>query len=1113
MKRILPQGTITWRKGDSQSTIDLAFITSLLRESIIESCIAEEQDNHSDHYPIRSSFELRTVPATQRQRRNYNKTDTAILQQTLKDEIAATTELTPAEEVHDNTAEGLNRQVQRLTDAIRTAIEASTPYVRSCPRSKTGFTVECKDASRRAKRLKRRWQRSMNLDDWKEYKRARNELGRTVKKAMRNQFRKDTEEKCESKETMWKQCKYIRDRTPRQACIPALYSHPPLLHPESDPAKKSDILLESFFPPTPDVSLTDTENYSYEPDYKTDQILLHEVTVAISTTASKTAPGEDEIANLILKLVNHIIAPHLLRIFNASLDESYCPTHFRNSVTIALRKPGKKHYSIAASYRPISLLNTISKIMKYILAKRISYLAETYQLLPRTHMGARKALSTEHALHYMVERIYSAWNKGLITSTLLLDVTGAFPNVSALRLLHNLRLKRIDHRIVRWIESWLSDRTTILKTSEHETQRVKISTGIPQGSPLSPILFLFYNALLLEELEQRGVQACGFVDDIGLLLEADTTEESCIKIAEIHDEVCIPWAKLHGVQFNPTKYQLCHFIGAKKKRDLTATLKLSNEFEVKPSESVKYLGVLLDTKLNWKAQINANKTKALKTIGALTSLAGSTWGARLCRMRQMLHAVFIPQLTHGCSVWYTPHAERKHVKGVAKTMARVQYRAERAITGAYKATSQAALNIETYSIPMHLRLDQLTSVAALRIATSPAYQCIIATRSKHRNRVISPLEKLTKRLERKTKTSIADLEIITPFAAPPWWIPPKVQLDCNKEAAEKAHKALIETTNALLIYTDGSGINGKIGAAAVSPNQTVRSYLGPSTSFTVYSGELYGMALAMIMVLQSQEPPPKQLIVCIDNQAAIRAIEKPGASSGQHLVKYIVYLINGLRRKATEVELHWVPAHIGIEGNEAADKAAKQATGWTQKRSRHGRITELDTNRTATKAHAARALRSSKKQSIAKEVYQQWKESWKDEEHGRELFHIEPTPRKAILGLHDGLTKELSSLAVHLRTKKIGLRQFLHRRKVPGYDSPRCGCRVGDQTVEHVLLHCSEHRELRRDLWTKEKNKAPWNELRLKHILTNPSSLKKAVNFIKETGLIGQFRAHTDGEY
>lgn len=87
-------------------------------------------------------------------------------------------------------------------------------------------------------------------------------------------------------------------------------------------------------------------------------------------------------------------------------------------------------------------------------------------------MGARRVVSTEHALHYLVERVHAAWDKGKVATTLLLDVLGAFDNVSRPRLLHIPRSKRIDERIVRWIESFLRNRTTILKTREHETDNV-----------------------------------------------------------------------------------------------------------------------------------------------------------------------------------------------------------------------------------------------------------------------------------------------------------------------------------------------------------------------------------------------------------------------------------------------------------------------------------------------------------------------------------------------------------------------------------------------------------------------------------------------------------------
>jgi len=179
-------------------------------------------------------------------------------------------------------------------------------------------------------------------------------------------------------------------------------------------------------------------------------------------------------------------------------------------------------------------------------------------------------------------------------------------------------------------------------------------------------------------------------------------------------------------------------------------------------------------------------------------------------------------------------------------------------------------------------------------------------------------------------------------------------------------------------------------------------------------------------------------IICIYNQAAIRAVNNQSSSSGQHLIKNIVKLVNMLRKKGIEMELRWVPAHIGIKGNEMADVAAKQATGWKQKKNRRGKMVEYDTIQAAKPAALAHHLRSARKMVLSKDAQQQWTTSWTKNEAGRGLYALQPVPRKAVLKLHDGLTKDLSALAVQLRTGKIGLRQFLFRRRVPDIETECC---------------------------------------------------------------------------
>lgn len=144
------------------------------------------------------------------------------------------------------------------------------------------------------------------------------------------------------------------------------------------------------------------------------------------------------------------------------------------------------------------------------------------------------------------------------------------------------------------------------------------------------------------------------------------------------------------------------------------------------------------------------------------------------------------------------------------------------------------------------------------------------------------------------------------MCAAPWWIPPPTIIHKDKTTAKSAHQHLLKSQpqdENLIVYTDGSGINGKIGAAAVGPSSTWNSFLGPAESFTVYSAELYGIYLASLMTIQTDHNS-KSLIICVDNQSAIRAIGQPKNRSGQHILYQIVHSIDILRQRGFTVELH-----------------------------------------------------------------------------------------------------------------------------------------------------------------------------------------------------------------
>ena len=166
--------------------------------------------------------------------------------------------------------------------------------------------------------------------------------------------------------------------------------------------------MRTFFPSPMQVELNDIiNNIKYSQSHIIEHITINEIRKVISQASPKKAPEGDAIPNLILKETLKLLLPHLHRIFNACMTNEYYSDHFRTSVTVILSKSDKNH-SILKDYRSIVLLNIIEKIMEFILARRIAYLAETHNLLSFTHMGGRRLRSCEHGIHYLLERIYQA---------------------------------------------------------------------------------------------------------------------------------------------------------------------------------------------------------------------------------------------------------------------------------------------------------------------------------------------------------------------------------------------------------------------------------------------------------------------------------------------------------------------------------------------------------------------------------------------------------------------------------------------------------------------------------------------------------------------------------
>jgi hypothetical protein len=378
--------------------------------------------------------------------------------------------------------------------------------------------------------------------------------------------------------------------------------------------EKATALQERFYP-TAAADLTDIidptlEGRTLATDLQIDRTAAEwEVYRALRNTRPDKCPGTDEIPNRFLLAMGQPLVRALSALLNRCWALEYYPKQFRTARTIVLQKPDKGDYSDPGAWRPIALLSTLGKVLESIMAQRLSDLAEQHNLLPNTQMGNRKNRSTEAALELLVEQIHTIWgSKKHVASVLSLDISGAFDTVNHVRLLDNLRKKQIPLWFVRTIQSFLSNRETTIVADGEETAPRQLLAGVPQGSPLSPILFLFYNAPLLEGLNQPGQQlsAVGFADDINLLTYSESTASNCAALESAHEQ-CLEWASKHGMRFAPQKYTLTHFT-QRNGFDLEAPVRIQGR-TIAPSPVVRILGLQLDSRLRWRAHIKAVNRK------------------------------------------------------------------------------------------------------------------------------------------------------------------------------------------------------------------------------------------------------------------------------------------------------------------------------------------------------------------------------------------------------------------------------------------------------------------------------------------------------------------------
>lgn len=143
----------------------------------------------------------------------------------------------------------------------------------------------------------------------------------------------------------------------------------------------------------------------------------------------------------------------------------------------------------------------------------------------------------------------------------------------------------------------LTNRQIIVKTNEYTTPKLSIDLGLPQGSSLLSIPYLFYNADLLDDSTKKRVEAQGFIDNITLIVTGKSTRGNNQKLAKVHNSVCKDWSAKHGSEFSIPKYQLI-YISRKRDVNYTAGVRLRGGHVIQGTTTAVNLGITLQSKLS-----------------------------------------------------------------------------------------------------------------------------------------------------------------------------------------------------------------------------------------------------------------------------------------------------------------------------------------------------------------------------------------------------------------------------------------------------------------------------------------------------------------------------------
>jgi ribonuclease HI len=797
-------------------------------------------------------------------------------------------------------------------------------------------------------------------------------------------------------------------------------------------------------------------------------INFHELQRAIRQCKNQSSPGDDDIAYEMLKHLPNNALQTILQIFNNIWLSGKLPSGWKHSIVLPFNKPGKDPTN-PDSYRPIALTSALCKVMERIVTNRLDWFMEKNNLFNKNQTGFRKNKSTLDQIMRLQSDIQNSINSKEYTVGVFLDFSKAYDMLWKDGLLFKLKKLGISGHMYKYINDFLSDRSFQVKVGNSLSNRLSLENGTPQGSVISPLLFLIMINDFPAPAEKSKTAI--FADDSSIWKsgrDLDAITRSLQKNLNKIQAWCNQWG------FILSKEKTIAVIFTHKKPINKANLCI-DDCPIAWKKEVKFLGVIFDERLNWGSHINYIADRCKKRLNLMRCLSGTSWGASKTCLMIIYKCLIRSVLDYGCSAYNNASDTIKD------KLDKIQAQALRICCGAMKCTAISALQVECGEPPLAIRRQTLQNKYCIKIKAiknHPAAAILKTTGRKTKKPQISFASKVSE--APMTNSGQVLGPAISPI--PPWHFnQPEFTLDTlngvSKDSPGAVIKQLVLEQLAKFdsgygkIYTDGSKDHrNRVGAAIYSADLKAERNFRLSDNISIYTAELVAIHEALRFI---RDHKITKAIILSDSLSALQSLESGKSKCRPNLILEQQELLLEIYNAGGKIHFMWIPGHTGIDGNEQADKLAKLAL---QKDN-----IEINVPLELKEAYA-------EIEDISTLI---WQNQWNNETTGRFYHEIEPIVSNKIK--FSSSTRDKETLITRLRLGKCCLNNYLY--KIGKHDTGLCSNCNQHETIEHFLLHCSKTKKLSDELHSlcKKLNKP----CILNTILSNQRACDIVYNFIK----------------